>query len=59
VQRLTAIPVGPHIADLLEVSHGVPGLLITRIGYTSTDRAVEFTRSTFRGDRWDFVTELT
>ena len=59
VQRLTAIGIDAYAADLLDVEKGAPGLLITRIGYTAEDRAVEFTRSTFRGDRWDFVTELT
>lgn len=59
VQRLTAIAIDPYAADLLEVQPGAPALLITRIGYTAEDRAVEFTRSTFRGDRWDFVAELT
>ncbi|SDY77123.1 GntR family transcriptional regulator [Citreimonas salinaria] len=59
VQRLTAIAIDPYAANLLEVQPGAPALLITRIGYTAEDRAVEFTRSTFRGDRWDFVAELT
>ncbi|SPJ24526.1 GntR family transcriptional regulator [Palleronia abyssalis] len=59
VQRLTAIAIDAYAANLLDVQAGSPALLITRIGYTAEDRAVEFTRSTFRGDRWDFVTELT
>lgn len=58
VQRLTAVAIDPAMAKLLEVTPGAPGLLITRIGYCK-ERAVEFTRSTFRGDRWDFVTELS
>lgn len=59
VQRLTAVAIDASMATLLEIAPGAPGLLITRIGYTAADRAVEFTRSTFRGDRWDFVTELS
>ena len=59
VQRLTAIAIDAYAANLLEVEPGAPALLITRIGYTAEDRAVEFTRSTFRGDRWDFVAELS
>ncbi|SFG63126.1 transcriptional regulator, GntR family [Palleronia marisminoris] len=59
VQRLTAIAIDAYAAGLLEVEPGAPALLITRIGYTAEDRAVEFTRSTFRGDRWDFVAELS
>ena len=59
VQRLTAIPIDARAAALLDVEPGAPGLLITRVGFAAGDRAVEFTRSTFRGDRWDFVTELS
>ena len=59
VQRLTAVALDAGTADLLEVAPGAPALLITRIGYTAADRAVELTQSTFRGDRWDFVTELS
>ncbi|MCT8997386.1 GntR family transcriptional regulator [Chelativorans intermedius] len=59
VQRLSAISLDKHQAAMLETEPGACGLLITRIGYTAEDRAVEFTRSTFRGDRWDFVTELS
>lgn len=59
VQRLTAVAIEPEMSRRLDVAPGAPGLLITRIGYTAADRAVELTRSTFRGDRWDFVTELS
>ncbi|MEM7566481.1 MAG: GntR family transcriptional regulator [Pseudomonadota bacterium] len=59
VQRLTAIPIEARQAQRLDVTPGAPGLLITRVGFAADGRAVEFTRSTFRGDRWDFVAELT
>ncbi|RVV97354.1 GntR family transcriptional regulator [Mesobaculum littorinae] len=59
VQRLTAVAIDAYAAGLLKVAPGAPALLINRIGYAADDRAVEFTRSTFRGDRWDFVTELS
>ncbi|TDL83500.1 GntR family transcriptional regulator [Palleronia sediminis] len=59
VQRLTAVAVDAALAALLDVAPGAPGLLVTRVGYAAGDRAVEFTRSTFRGDRWDFVTEMS
>jgi GntR family transcriptional regulator len=59
VQRLSAVPLDPALAQMLGTSPGAPGLLIVRIGYSADGRAVEYTRSTFRGDRWDFVTELS
>lgn len=59
VQRLTAIALEGQMAELLGVGQASPGLLITRVGYATGDRPVEYTRSTFRGDRWDFVTELS
>lgn len=59
VQRLSAVPLAPALAEMLETEEGAPGLLIVRIGYSGDGRPVEYTRSTFRGDRWDFVTELS
>ena len=59
VQRLTAIAIDGSLAQLLGVAEHSPGLQITRVGYAVGDRPVEYTRSTFRGDRWDFVTELS
>ena len=35
-----------------------PALYITRIGYLTDGKVVEFTRSYYRGDRYDFVAEL-
>lgn len=45
-------------ARLLEVEDGAPALFIRRIGYLANNRAIEFTCSHFRGDRYDFVAEL-
>jgi GntR family transcriptional regulator len=59
VQRLSAVALDPGLAQMLETEPGAPGLLIVRIGYSADGRPVEYTRSTFRGDRWDFVTELS
>lgn len=58
VQRLSAVALDASLANMLQTAEGAPGLEIVRIGYTAEGRAVEYTRSTFRGDRWDFVTEL-
>ena len=46
-------------AHLLGVPVGQAGLSIERISYLGSGRAVEFTRSLYRGDAYDFVAELT
>ncbi len=59
VQRLRAVLVGAPEAALLEILEGAPGLDIHRIAYVADGRRVEFTRSTYRSDTYDFVAELT
>lgn len=58
IQRLSAVGLEPRYADLLGVPAGTPGLYIVRVGYTADDTPIEYTRSYFRGDRWDFIAEL-
>lgn len=58
VQRISAANLGPRDADLLGVTPGVAGLKIERIGYLPSGRVVEFTRSLYRGDAYDFAVEL-
>jgi GntR family transcriptional regulator len=58
VQRISAANLGPRDADLLGVLPGAAGLRIERIGYLSDGRVVEFTRSLYRGDAYDFAVEL-
>lgn len=58
VQRLSAVALAGAAAAHLEVEAGSPGLSIVRVGYRGDGRAIEYTRSEYRGDRWDFVTEL-
>ena len=58
VQRITAANLGERDADLLGVAPGAAGLKIERIGYLANGRAVEFTRSIYRGDAYDFAVEL-
>lgn len=58
VQRLSAVALDRHEAELLEVPAQSPGLNIVRVGYLADGRPIEYTRSKFRGDRWDFFTEL-
>ncbi|TAU89756.1 GntR family transcriptional regulator [Rhizobium leguminosarum] len=59
VQRISATNMKEADAQLLGVSAGAAGLSIERISYLGSGRAVEFTRSLYRGDAYDFVAELT
>jgi GntR family transcriptional regulator len=44
---------------MLGVDPGHAGFLIERHGFLRDGRVVEFTRSYYRGDTYDFVSELT
>jgi len=46
-------------AELLEAEPGEPALYIERISRAADGRTVEFTRSYYKGDRFDFLVELT
>ncbi|QIK78585.1 GntR family transcriptional regulator [Sphingomonas piscis] len=58
LQRLRAVLFDAEQARLLRIEQGAPGLLIERRGYLEDGRAVEMTRSWYRGDAYDFVAEL-
>lgn len=58
LQRISAINLGEEDADLLGVEPGAAGLRIMRTSYLPDRRVVEFTRSIYRGDAYDFVAEL-
>jgi len=58
LQRLQAIAFDKEQAELLCVCIGDPGLFIERRGFLGDGRAVEITRSYYRGDAYDFVAEL-
>jgi len=58
IQRLRAANLGPEDAALLKVPAGSASLNIERISYLASGRAIEFTRSVYRGDTYDFVAEL-
>lgn len=58
VQRLNAENVGGSDAALLGLAPGSAALSIERISYLPDGRVVEFTRSHYRGDAYDFVAEL-
>lgn len=58
VQRLSAANLEPKDADLLGVATGAAGLRIERLSYLPSGQVVEFTRSLYRGDAYDFAVEL-
>ena len=58
VQRIRAVALEEEDAALLEIEPGVASLHIERISYLASGRVVEFTRSIYRGDTYDFVAEL-
>ena len=57
-QRLRATAIEGEAAKLMNVQTGTPGLEIERRAFLADGRAVEFTRSIYRGDAYDFVAEL-
>lgn len=58
VQRLSAANLARKDADLLGVATGAAGLRIERLSYLPSGQVVEFTRSLYRGDAYDFAVEL-
>ena len=58
LQSITATNLLEKDAKLLQVDEGAAALQISRISYLSTGQIAEFTRSVYRGDAYDFVTEL-
>ena len=58
LQRISAINLDDEDAVLLGVEPGAAGLRIARTSYLPNRRVVEFTRSIYRGDAYDFVAEL-
>jgi GntR family transcriptional regulator len=58
LQRFRAVLFTDEQAELLAIPRNSPGLEIERRGYTQDGRTVEFTKSWYRGDAYDFVAEL-
>lgn len=58
IQRIRAANLGEEDARLLEVPSGAASLNIERTSYLASGRVIEFTRSIYRGDTYDFVAEL-
>ena len=59
LQRLHATSLTAREAKLLDLPSGSPALFIERISYLPDGRIVEYTRSHYRGDSYDFIAELT
>ena len=58
IQRIRAANLDANDAQLLQVAVGSAGLNIERTSYLASGRVIEFTRSIYRGDTYDFVAEL-
>lgn len=58
IQRIRAANLAEADAALLEIPAGAAALHIERIAYLASGKVVEFTRSVYRGDTYDFVAEL-
>ena len=58
LQKISAVNLNAEDAGLLCVETGAAGLNIERTSYLIQGRVVEFTRSIYRGDAYDFVAEL-
>ena len=58
-QRISARNVDAEDALLLGVQPGDAALQIERVSRLASGRVIEFTRSVYRGDTYDFVAELT
>ncbi|MFV0361092.1 GntR family transcriptional regulator [Tropicimonas sp.] len=58
LQKISAINLGADEARLLNLEPRDAGLRIERRSYLDNGRVAEFTRSTYRGDAYDFVAEL-
>jgi len=58
LQRLRAVLFTAEQAEMIGVADKAAGLLIERRGFLKDGRPVEFTQSYYRGDAYDFVSEL-
>jgi len=59
LQRLHSMLLGAEQAKLLKAKAGDAGLFVERLGYLRDGRAIELSRSYYRGDTYDFVAELS
>lgn len=57
-QHISAVNIGAPDAEMLGVAPGAAGLRIARVSHLPDGRVVEFTRSLYRGDAYDFFSEM-
>jgi len=58
LQTLEAKPADEYEARLLQIEKGYPVLALERLTYLHNGGAIEFVRSTYRGDQYRFTVEL-
>jgi GntR family transcriptional regulator len=58
LQRLASVNLNETDAASLGIAAGAAGLKIERVSFLASGRPVEFTTSLYRGDAYDFITEL-
>jgi GntR family transcriptional regulator len=58
LQRLRAATASATDAEHLGIPPGSPVMATVRYGYVADGTPVEFTRSLYRGDRYDFIAEM-
>jgi GntR family transcriptional regulator len=58
IQRISAAILKENDAKLLQVPAGSASLNIERISYLESGKVIEFTRSIYRADAYEFVAEL-
>jgi GntR family transcriptional regulator len=58
LQHFRAVNASSEIGALMDIEQGCALLLITRVGYSADQRAIELTDTYCRDDYYDFVAEL-
>ena len=59
LQRLSALLLNEEQASMLGAKIGDAGLLVERMGFNKASAAIEYSKSFYRGDTYDFVAELS
>lgn len=59
VQTVEAKPADEYEAGVLELKLGQPVLVLERLTYSADGEPIEYVRSTYRGDRYRFMVELS
>lgn len=59
LQRMRAVLLDDQQAKLLDVANGSPALFIERRGFNAEGHMVELTKSWYRADSYDFVSEIS